>query len=159
MACFHHTCMQRKANICFILHLHVWHYLAPGSIERVAIWPVTWKKLHVPDLIQQQIDFDKLFNFRNPSHHTGQASPATCRLTHFHFPFLTSSQRRPSSFSLKMGQLLVSAMRHENVSNNCRVGKINERRSSLVRSHHAIFVFSSSLHPTKDENRMVCAGL
>ena len=23
MACFHHTCMHRKANICFILHLHV----------------------------------------------------------------------------------------------------------------------------------------
>ena len=50
MACFHHTCMHRKANICFILHLHVYHYLAPGSIERVAIWPVTWKKLHVPAL-------------------------------------------------------------------------------------------------------------
>ena len=33
MACFHHTCMHRKAHICFILHLHVCHYLAPGSIE------------------------------------------------------------------------------------------------------------------------------
>ena len=32
MACFHYTCMQRKAHICFILHLHVCHYLAPGSI-------------------------------------------------------------------------------------------------------------------------------
>ena len=37
--------------------------------------------------------------------------------------------------------------------------KINERRSSLVRTHPAIFVYSSSLRPTKDENRMVCAGL
>ena len=36
--------------------------------------------------------------------------------------------------------------------------KINERRSSLVRTHHAIFVFSSYLRPTKDENRMVCSG-
>ena len=46
-----------------------------------------------------------------------------------------------------------------NRSNNRRVGKINERRSSLVRSHHAIFVFPSYLRPTKDENRIVCAGL
>ena len=30
-----------------------------------------------------------------------------------------------------------------------------ERRSSFVRTHHAIFVFSSSPRPTKDENRMV----
>ena len=30
MACFHHTCMHRKAHICFILHLHVCHYLAPA---------------------------------------------------------------------------------------------------------------------------------
>ena len=82
-----------------------------------------------------------------------------------------------------MGQLCVSAMRHENsslwlvcdrsveatvvfdpltpcdsclthsifesVQQNYRVWKINERRSSLVRSHHAVIVFSSSLRPTK----------
>ena len=39
---------------------------------------------------------------------------------------------------------------------NC---KINGRRSSLVRTHHATIVFSSSLRPTEDKNRMVCAGL
>ena len=38
----------------------------------------------------------------------------------------------------------VGPIRFSNRSNNCRVGKINRRRSSLVRSHHAIFVFSSS---------------
>ena len=48
----------------------------------------------------------------------------------------------------------VGPIRFSNRSNNCRVCKINERRSSLVRSHHAIFVVSG---PTKDENRMVCA--
>ena len=36
----------------------------------------------------------------------------------------------------------VGPIRFSNRSNNCRVGKINGRRSSLVRSHHAIFVFS-----------------
>ena len=54
---------------------------------------------------------------------------------------------------------VVGPIRFSNRSNNCRVGKINERRSSLVRTHHAIFVFLSSLRPTKDESRMVCAGL
>ena len=54
---------------------------------------------------------------------------------------------------------VVGPIRCSNRSNNCRVCKINERRSSLVRTHHAIFVFSSSLRPTKDESRMVCAGL
>ena len=39
MACFHHTCMHRKAHICFILHLHVCHYLAPGSIEDLLSGP------------------------------------------------------------------------------------------------------------------------
>ena len=53
---------------------------------------------------------------------------------------------------------VVGPIRFLNRSNNCRVCKINERRSSLVRTHHAIFVFSSSLRPTKDESRMVCAG-
>ena len=49
----------------------------------------------------------------------------------------------------------VGPIRFSNRSNNCCVGKINGRRSSLVCSHHTIFVFSSSLHPTKAENRMV----
>ena len=53
---------------------------------------------------------------------------------------------------------IVGPIRFSNRSNNCRVGKINERRSSLVRSHHAIIVFSSCLRPTKDEIRMVSAG-
>ena len=38
----------------------------------------------------------------------------------------------------------VGPIRFLNRSNNCRVCKINERRSSLVRSHHAIFVVSAS---------------
>ena len=45
--------------------------------------------------------------------------------------------------------IVVGPIRFSNRSNNCRVCKINERRSCLVRTHHAIFVFSSSL---------VCAG-
>ena len=32
-ACFHYTCMHRKAHICFILHLHVCHYLAPAPLK------------------------------------------------------------------------------------------------------------------------------
>ena len=35
IANFHHTCGHRKTQICFILHLHVCHYLAPGSIEEL----------------------------------------------------------------------------------------------------------------------------
>ena len=31
--------MHRKAHICFILHLHVCHYLAPGSIEDLLSGP------------------------------------------------------------------------------------------------------------------------
>ena len=54
---------------------------------------------------------------------------------------------------------VVGPIRFSNRSNNCRVCKINGRRSSLVRTHHATIVFSSSLRPTEDENRMVCAGL
>ena len=54
---------------------------------------------------------------------------------------------------------VVGPIRFSNRSNNCRVCKINGRRSSLVRTHHATIVFSSSLHPTEDKNRMVCAGL
>ena len=38
-ACFHYTCMHRKAHIYFILHLHVCHYLAPGSIEDLLSGP------------------------------------------------------------------------------------------------------------------------
>ena len=54
---------------------------------------------------------------------------------------------------------VVGPIRFSNRSNNCRVCKINGRRSSLVRTHHATIVFSSSLRPTEDKNRMVCAGL
>ena len=54
---------------------------------------------------------------------------------------------------------VVGPIRFSNRSNNCRVCKINGRRSSLVRTHHATIVFSSSLRPTEDNNRMVCAGL
>ena len=71
------------------------------------------------------------------------------------------AQRRPLPFSLTRSPhaTTVGPIRFSNRSNNCRVGRINERRLSLVRLHHAIFVFSSSLRPTKDENRMVCTGL
>ena len=54
---------------------------------------------------------------------------------------------------------VVGPIRFSNRSNNCRVCKINGRRSSLVRTHHATIVFSSSLRPTEDKSRMVCAGL
>ena len=54
---------------------------------------------------------------------------------------------------------IVGPIRFSNRSNNCRVCKINGRQLSLVRTHHATIVFSSSLHPTEDKNRMVCAGL
>ena len=56
-------------------------------------------------------------------------------------------------------ETVVGPIRFSNRSNNCRVCKINGRRSSLVRTHHATIVFSSSLRPTEDENRMVCAGV
>ena len=54
---------------------------------------------------------------------------------------------------------VVGPIRFSNRSNNCRVCKINGRQLSLVRTHHATIVFSSSLRPTDDKNRMVCAGL
>ena len=54
---------------------------------------------------------------------------------------------------------VVGPIRFSNRSNNCRVCKINGRRSSLVRTHHATIVFSSSLRPTEGKHRMVCAGL
>ena len=44
--------MQRKAHICFILHLHVCHYLAPGPLK-ICYLAVTLKKLHVPVLDHQ----------------------------------------------------------------------------------------------------------
>ena len=50
---------------------------------------------------------------------------------------------------------VVGPIRFSNRSNNCRVCKINGRRSSLVRTHHATIVFSLSLRPTEDKNRMV----
>ena len=54
---------------------------------------------------------------------------------------------------------VVGPIRFSNRSNNCRVCKINGRQLSLVRTHHATIVFSSSLRPTDNKNRMVCAGL
>ena len=54
---------------------------------------------------------------------------------------------------------VVGPIRFSNRSNNCRVCKINGRQLSLVRTHHATIGFSSSLRPTDDKNRMVCAGL
>ena len=54
---------------------------------------------------------------------------------------------------------VVGPIRFSNRSNNCRIYKINGRQLSLVRTHHATIVFSSSLRPTDDKNRMVCAGL
>ena len=54
---------------------------------------------------------------------------------------------------------VVGPIRFSNRSNNCRVCKINGRHLSLVRTHHATIVFSSSLRPTDNKNRMVCAGL
>ena len=121
-------------------------------------------------------------------HHTGQASSATCRLTHFIFviqPVLRHFHWKWVSYLCQqcvtkmlycdwsvIGRFMwrtsltrshhataVGPIQFFNRSNNCRIGKINGRRSSLARSHHAIFVFSSSLRPTKDENRMVCARL
>ena len=54
----------------------------------------------------------------------------------------------------------VGLIRKSNRSNNCRVGKINERRSSLMRSHHAIFRLLSSLRPNKiRKSHDVCRAL
>ena len=49
----------------------------------------------------------------------------------------------------------VGPIRVSNLSNNCRVGKINERRLSVARSHCAILRLSLSLRPTKDKSRTV----
>ena len=67
--------------------------------------------------------------------------------------------RRQMSLTRTHHATVVGPIRFSNRSNNCRVCKINGRRSSLVRTHHATIVFSSSLRPTEDNNRMVCAGL
>ena len=45
----------------------------------------------------------------------------------------------------------VGPIRFSNRSNNCLVGKINERRLSVARSHCAILRLSLSLPPTKDK--------
>ena len=45
----------------------------------------------------------------------------------------------------------VGPNRFSNQSNNCRVGKINERRLSVAHSHCAILRLSLSLRPTKEK--------
>ena len=66
---------------------------------------------------------------------------------------------RQTSLTRTHHATVVGPIRFSNRSNNCRVCKINGRQLSLVRTHHATIVFSSSLRPTDNKNRMVCAGL
>ena len=56
------------------------------------------------------------------------------------------------------GSTEVGPIQFSNRSNNCRVGKINERWLSVARSHCAILRLSLSPRPTKDKNHIVWAG-
>ena len=52
------------------------------------------------------------------------------------------------------GSTEVGPIRFSNLSIDCRVGKINERRLSVARSRREILCLSLSLRPTKDKNRI-----
>ena len=78
----------------------------------------------------------------------------------FHCDWSVAGQlMRQMSLTRTHHATVVGPICFSNRSNNCRVCKINGRQLSLVRTHHATIVFSSSLRPTDDKNRMVCARL